>query len=318
MATHTMHLQAIAALALLEGKEEAYSLLGYASPSLREPLQIHLENSSAQSLQALYAQEIFSGISEIHPAWLLEALKKESPRVIGVILRHLPSKHVRYLLEHLPHQKVIQLPKLVEAFYVPNEILNLIRRRFERHFVPLKMSHQIQTFEFGHLYYLKIEELTLLFRELGLNELALSLVGGTKTILKAILNRFGLREAKEILSRVKVFDSEDKWLLNDAKYSILELGGEELGIESFLRELGLKALAKAFSRFDTFLFEALRQKLSPDNAHLLKRYLEEYRGPLSSEKITKRRTLVLSSLRKLNEEGKLDAIWTESLKEKAA
>ncbi|MDZ4224677.1 MAG: hypothetical protein U1D33_02090, partial [bacterium] len=117
MTAHPIHIQVAGILALKEGPEEARELLAHASPEAQKTLAAVLEHfdseTAEQQLKALCAQESFSGIAEIHPAWLVEALKKESPRVIGVILRHLPSKHVRYLLEHLPKRTVMQLPKLI-------------------------------------------------------------------------------------------------------------------------------------------------------------------------------------------------------------
>jgi len=321
MENRHIHLQVIACLALLEGKEEAHSLLDYAILPFKEPLLSLIDGlkvAPENHLKALRAQESFSGIAEIHPAWLVEALKKESPRVIGVILRHLPSKHVRYLLEHLPRRIVMRLPKLVEAFYVPTEILNLIRRRFERHFVPMRISHQVETFEFQHLYYLKMEELESLFRELGLSEFALSLEGSSRKILKVLLNRFGIRDAKDVLNKIKRFSGQEKWLFRDAKYSILELGSGERGAEPFLKELGLQVLAKAISPSDSFFFEALKQKLSPDSAYLFKRYMDEQLLSFDPVKAAKRKAWVLEHLLGLSEQGRIDPLWSKSLKREAA
>ncbi|OGQ05555.1 MAG: hypothetical protein A3F82_02655 [Deltaproteobacteria bacterium RIFCSPLOWO2_12_FULL_44_12] len=316
------HLKVVGMLALLEGKEEAITLLDYIQPEFGATLQAFLESFKKEEipsqLKALRAQESFSGIAEVHPAWLVEALKRESPRVIGVILRHLPSKHVRYLLEHLPKRIVMQLPKLVEAFYVPTEILNLIRRRFERHFVPMRISRQRESFGFHQLYCLKIEELELLFRELGLSELALSMVGSGRKILQMVLNRFGIQDAKEILHRIKRFSPQARWLLKDAKYSVLELNSDEKGVEHFLKELGLEALAKAMSPADSFFFEALKQKLSPENAYLFKRCMDEQALGFSPEKGTKRKEWVVEHVLDLSKKGKIDSIRSGESKREAA
>ena len=305
-------------MALREGAKEAHELLAHASPKAAKTLAAVLEHfdseTAEQQLKALCAQESFSGIAEIHPAWLVEALKKESPRVIGVILRHLPSKHVRYLLEHLPKRTVMQLPKLIEAFYVPQEILDLVRGRFERHFVSMPISHQLEQFSFEHLYYLKTKELEALFHDLGLSELALSLVDASRKIWKIILNRFNIGDAKEILSRIREYAVEEKWLLKDARYSILELKGKEMGADSFLAELGVIAMAKAFAKEDMGIYETLHQKLSPENAYLLKRYLDEQTARPSSPREIRRKEWVLKQVRFLSQKGRIDALWMESLK----
>lgn len=328
MAHQEIHCQVVALLASLEGKGEAHALLNYLSPQLQDSFQSILQGLDSlppegfeeylrARLKALHAQESFSGIAEIHPAWLLEALKKESPRVIGVILRHLPSKHVRYLLEQLPKRIVMKLPKLIEAFYVPNEILNLIRRRFERHFVPMHISHQMEQMEFDHLYYLKMEELDCLFYELGLSELSLSLVGSPRQMIKVILNRFCIRDAKAILNKLKQHHGEEKWLLKDAKYSILELGAEEIGAERFLRELGLLALAKAFESSDLHIYELLKQKLSPESAYLFKRYLDEQVLRFKPQWAARRKGWVMEHVLDLSEKGAVDRLWSGHSKKQA-
>lgn len=314
-------MQVVAGLALLEGKETVEGLSPYLAPAHAELFQRavdHLQSADiSEQLKALCAQEGFSGIAEIHPAWLLEILKKESPRVIGVVLRHLPSKHVRYLLEHLPKRVTMELPKLVEAFYVPTEVLRVVRRRVERHFVPMRISHQIDLLTFSQLYYLKIEELECLFYDLGLSELALSLVGGSKEVLKIVLNRFMIREAKEVLKRIKSYPGEARWFLQDARYSVLELGRKELGCRRFLDELGLRALAKAVKDVHSDRVEALWQKMAPEQAYLLKRYLDESREERSSEKKHKRQQWVLDHVRRLSEEGLIDSFWKECFREEA-
>lgn len=323
------HHQVIAALALLDGVEEAGRILDYLSPKAKEEIGLMIEEYSREGeipleermrnlIRNFEATDAFSGISEIHPAWLLDALKEESPRVIGVILRHLPSKHVRYLLEHLPRHIVCRLPKLMETFYVQNEILNVVRRRFERHFVPILISHRIETFTFAHLYYLKIEELESLFFQLGLSELALSLVGSPINILRMILNRFGVAQAKEIQQRMKRHQNADPLLLKDARYSVLEQKGKEQGAKRFLTEIGILALAKAFGEADDPLLERLKQKLIPELAYLLKRFVSEQPWSGKSSMVAKRQEWVLQHLRELSTAGGIDPVWAESLNKEAA
>lgn len=322
------HILTLAALALREGYGEAQALAHAAGPSLKEPLQAalapfagkpeaELKQAMEARLKTLATREAFLGIAEIHPAWLVESLKKESPRVIGVILRHLPSKHVRYLLEHLPRRIVLKLPKLVESFYVSSDILKIVRGRFERQFVPMRVSHQIDCFEFSHLHCLKIEELEVLLDSLGLSELALALVHSAKKILRTVVHRFGIGEGREILNRVKRFRGQPAWLIREARYSVLSQKGKGQGTGAFLRELGFLSLAKSFGSEDGELFEPLKQKLAPPEAYLLKRSLEEQFAafsPKAVERSTLRQAFVLDHLRELCEAGKIDPLWMESLK----
>lgn len=306
----------VAGLALLEAPGEDSALQEYLSESGAKEYQSALARlegrEAAEMLRALKAQEDFSGIAEIHPAWLLDVLQSESPRVIGVVLRHLPSKHVRYLLENLPRRLTLELPKLIEAFFVPGELLDVVRRRIERRFVPMRISHDVEQFGMEHLYYLKIEDLEVLCCDLGLSELALSLVESGRKILQIVLNRFKIAEAKAILARIKRYQGEARWFLKDARYSVLELEQKETGARRFLEELGLLALAKAFVRMDPSVL-ALRQKMAPERAYTFKRYLDEALQQTRPEKTAKRAQWVLGHLERLSAEAKIDPIWKGAL-----
>lgn len=306
------HLQVTAALALLENEAQALELaesLSEERASLYRGFCKAMDPSQAGVvLKAFKAQEDFSGIAEIHPAWLLDILKNESPRVIGVVLRHLPSRHVRYLLENLPRRLTMELPKLIEAFYVPGELLDVIRRRVERRFVPMRVTHEVERFGIEHLYFLKIEDLNCLGLDLGLSELALSLVGSGRKILQIVLNRFNLSEAKILLGRVQAYRAKPRWLIKDARYSVLELGQKEMGARRFLEELGRMALAKAFSTLDRPV-QALCQKMEPEKAYTFKRYL----GAAGKQQTALRAEWILEHLERLSREQKTDPLYHEAI-----
>ena len=317
----TVHLETIVCLLLRENHEEATRLASYLGSKESETFRDLIESLQSLDvvarLKALAAREEFSGIASVHPAWLVEALKKESPRVIGVILRHLPSKHVRYLLDHLPKRLVLKLPKLVEAFFVPNDILNVIRRRFERHFVAMPSSSRVECFEFKHLIFLSIEELETLLRDLGLTEVALSLVGASLKIVKTVVNRFDTDDAKTILERQRRFQGEESWLLKEARYSILESGESRLGADGFLTALGLQVLAKSFGPKEMF-FETLKQKLSPDRAAILKRGIDERRDGFHALQAKRRQECILKHVKDLCDRAKINQMWLEALNREAA
>lgn len=321
--TESITLQTVLALALRENPAEAGSLLAYASADHQADgasvlASLQSAGEMDQYLRALRAREGFSGLAEIHPDWLLEVLQEESPRVIGVVLRYLPSKQVRVLLERLPPRVRLKLPKMIEAFYVPGEILEMIRSRLERRFVPIRVSHQSQLFRFEHLVYLKVEEMDVLFRDLGLSELALAFVGSSRKVLQTILNRFNIGDAKEILRRLRPIQGEAKWFVQDAKYSILELNGKSLGVELFLIHLGLLSLAKGAVGTDPVFANAFRQKLALESAREFKQFLDEKQLARAPEREAKRQDWILNHVRRLCAEGKIEAPWAEFENEEIA
>lgn len=317
----TVRLETILCLALLESREETDRIISFLGTreegAARELLETLAGTNVAMRLKALAARDDFSGIADIHPAWLVEALKRESPRVIGVILRHLPSKHVRHLLEHLPKRIVLKLPKWVEAFYVPNDVLDIIRKRFERHFVPMPSTHRIHRFEFQHLTFLSIGEIETLSRDLGLSEVALALVGADSRVVKMIVNRFATADGKILLERTRQFRGEEAWLLKEARYSILEIPDSRFGADDFLKELGLRVIAKAFGPKETF-FEALKQKLSPEQAAVLKRGIDERRDGFHALQAKRRQESILKHVKDLCGRDKISKMWLEPLNREAA
>ncbi|MBI4126616.1 MAG: hypothetical protein HY465_03900, partial [Deltaproteobacteria bacterium] len=150
---------------------------------------------AAQTLKALQASEHFSGLSEIHPGWILRALLAEPPRLIGIILRYLPSHHVRFVIEHLPADVRERLPHMVEAFSVPPPLLDVIRQRFERRFVAMPAPHVSEHVTFDEISSLKTEELEALVTDIGLEEFALALGRLSSRGLRMLLNRLSLKEA---------------------------------------------------------------------------------------------------------------------------
>lgn len=276
--------------------------LSIAPPRREETLNRHL--------QAIRSGEDFLGISEIHPSWFLEYLKQEPPRIIGLILRHMPSKHVRYLLERLPRRTVGRLPKLIESFWVPREILEIIRRRFETHFLPVRIS-RITKPSFETLYYLRNEDLGTLIRELGLWEVALSLLGASKKVLRVVLNRFAMKEARRLLAAIKSLKEKDGTWVREARYTLLEMGSGRMGAQRFLTEVGLASLAKAFGKEDQELFGLLKQRLEPELAFLFKRYVEQNEGRAGQTQIEMRKQWVLERVEAMKEENLIQPLWIE-------
>lgn len=261
-----------------------------------------------ERIKGLVSSEEFYGLAEIHPAWLVDILSKETPRVIGIIMRYLPSNHVRYILSHLPRRITSAMPQIVDAFSVPTPILTVIRGIFERHFIPMHTSKNIKEFSFQNLYYLKAEELETLIKDLGIQELAMAIEGVEPRTLNVLLNRLTMKEATALKSRITALKSVDAALTKEAKYTILEMSLEEMDAPVLITEIGLNALAKAFSEDDLEILPLLRQKLSPRLGYILKRYIDLHRANPSSTSVL-RQTVVLARLSALSQNGAIDEQW---------
>lgn len=312
--------QMFAHLAVFYSGRDALNLLDFGPELEKDDLQEIVEDLLSipeeerleeiqERIMGIMGSDEFSGISEIHPAWLVEILSKESPRIIGVILRYLPSIHVRYILNHLPRRLTTALPNVVDAFAVPTPLLRLIKRTFERHFIPMHVSRNISEFTFQNLYYLKAEELEILIRDLGIQELAMAIDGAPPRTLNVLLNRLSIKEATALRDRINSLKGVDAGLKKDARYSILEMSLEEMDAPTLLLEFGLIALAKSFKSDDMAILPLLRQKLSPRLGYLLKRYVELH-AIRPSNVLELRQELVLRRIAELSKAGVLNEYWS--------
>lgn len=311
--------RAVAALAVGRDGEDANELAKFMSPRDAEifsHLTAHYSelgngNESKIILGNLLASEKFSSISEIHPAWILEKLKDESPRVIGIILRFLPSKHVRFILKNLNPMICEQIPEMVESFSVAPEVLEVIRKRFEASFVPMRVSRALEGLYFEHLYYLKGAEFDELFRELGLAELAMALSIMPKDMIKIIYNRLDVKDAKKLKAYFGELASAPADIKAEARSSLLRVEGESMGPKQLIKMIGIIAFASALSSGDEELVARIMQKLSPKDGYLLKRFSDEWsvfrKNPALS---TRRKDMIVDTVRRLAGEGRIDSAWS--------
>ncbi len=262
-----------------------------------------------QLIRQMAASERFSSLAEIHPAWFLEQLRSEPPRVIGLILRSLPSKHLRFVLENLPPMLRARIPNLVESFAASKPVLDAIRRRFERRFLPMRITRAIEHPGFDHLYFLKGDDLALVVREIGLTELAIALSGMSSKALHIIYNRLELKEARRLQRRIKGLSGVSPELHRQARFNLLEIEGRHEGAEQMLASVGLAALSCAAADEYDGLVRLLMQKLPPAEGYFLRRCVEARRSRVQRTLGEERREMVLRIIAELAAEGRIDPQW---------
>ncbi len=311
----------LATLAVLEDSENAAQLLEFLNSEDKEACQAEIasyleidpqerEAQLQEQASSLIASEQWSGLGEVHPAWILEELKNESPRIIGIILRYLPSRHVRYILEHLPPTIRHSIPNIVEAFYVPQPVLEVIKKRFENKFTTLRLSRSIKKLGFEHLYYLRGEELEIFFKDLGLQELALAFHDLPEKSLNFLLNRLPIKEAKALKNRIKAINNVSEPLKRQAKFTVLEVEEKKVGTDQFLLEIGLAAYARAVMPDQQDQMRQLEVKLAPQTSYLLKRNLVERTSKNTLDISKERQSLIISRVANLAQENQIDQSWS--------
>ena len=309
----------MALLAVLDGGERARDLCAFLGDEERERseaaiirfLQVRKDSGEAlkMRLKALASSDTFSGIAEIHPAWILDAIRYEPPRIMGVIMRYLPSKHVRYILERLPADVKDRIPKLIESFAVPQDVLSIIRQQFEARFLPMRISKALAHFELEHLYYLKGDELEVLYRELGMCELALALIGMSGKIVRVVLNRLNLKDAKRLHMRIDELAKSSRELRQQARYALLEIDDDASSSDELLIDIGLASFSRALVNVEESVIERMCQKLEPRVASVLRRCIADSASSTPPALIDERTVLVLSSIASLAREDRVDSQW---------
>lgn len=267
------------------------------------------QTACREHLAGLRVAEDVVLIGEVHPAWLTQVLEHESPLVVGLVLRYLPSRHVRYLMAHLPERLKRALPNLLETFAVAPVIFRLVRRMFEAHFVPMRPAQTIVHFHIPDLIHLSADELDTLLHDAGIHELALAFHTMERQALHLVFNRMQFRDAKALKERIQSFRNIHPGLERDAKQTIFEIGIDVGGSEAMLREIGVHGVAKAIGPNDMRMIETLRQKLPPRLGYLLSRLGDHYQARTHPAIRSLRQTLLLQRIAALSSAGELDARW---------
>lgn len=230
--------------------------------------------------QLMHAEKVHP-LGEIHPGWFLQVIKNESPKTIGLILRYLPGDKVTYILENLSEDLKKKLPKLNEAKKLPDDLMELIRERFESQFLTYKLPKKSSEISIQDLYFIKTDFLLAFFRDLGIQQLANAFKGLDKVALKAMLNRLIIKDAKELQTRIKNLDKVSKRDLNDAQILIIDLPLDRIEPQALFLEVGMAFFARAISQDQIDFAKSLQFKLPPKYGYLLKRYVE---GGLANHK----------------------------------
>lgn len=317
-----MRQRVMAALAVLRDGRDAAALCDYMSDEDRvrysQLIDLYSANDPKEMQQIIsqsIAYEQFSSLAEIHPAWILEKLCEETPRVIGICLRYLPSRHVHYILKNMPPMLRIQIPNIVESFAVRPEVLDVIQRRFERNFLPIRLSRNIERLGFEDFYYFRGEELALIIREVGLVELAIALAGLSGKILHTVFNRLGLKDAKRLQRTIREMGEVSPELFRQARYTVLEMKGQRQGVDKTLTEIGLAALASSIEEEHGQLVRLLQQRLEPSLGYLFKRLIDERLTRFNPAIATERRRLIIDIVASMSREARIDPSWCRLLKD---
>lgn len=255
-------------------------------------------------------QEDLSFLHQIHPGWLVEHLKDESPRVIGLICRFLPSEKVRYLIQNLPKGMSDQLPRISDAYAVPTDLVTELRKMLEIRFRPAVLPRQGEPFSFYHLAWLKEEELVQVLKECGIMELAAAFEEVSRERLKALLHRFPYEQAKILYKRIR--SPQRQWRSKEqAQRHVVACELEAIVSDDLFFEIGLSLLSHALTVADLEWSEAVTYHLPPKIGYRFKRSIQQLASVAQPEAARELKDLILDRMIQLAEAGVIRKYWKD-------
>lgn len=312
-----------AALAVLEGEPDLSSLFRFAPPSLEEKLLRYAEllqrrfsrSKSSELAQMLHSWRESSPAlptHEIHPGWILDAVRQESPRVIGLVCRYLPGSHVRYLLRHLPKELREKLPTLSESFGIPKELIEPVKEFLSKKFFRGMRPSSDQSFSCQHIPWLNSKDLRRVIRELGYAEIRKAFSQVDPKVVRTFLTRFPLEEAKQVRRRI---EQGPPVLESDRKRAQKHIVGIDLDVgrpEDLPFEIGLSVLAESVMAEEPLWIEGVIVRLEPAEGYILRRYVSEAGASHRVEESRQRQSELLGVIRDLADRGQIARYWRQS------
>lgn len=240
--------------------------------SIKKDLKKEAVTSELKRLAGKASRSI---LPDIHPDWILEALIRESPRMIGLILRYLPGDQAHAVLEKLPENILKELPPLTETFSVSAELVSLLKRRFEKFFLVFEPHNWPASGSFDSLALAPAVRLETLFRELGFREMAMAFTGLNIKIVELILKRLPPRDGALLKLKIERLSDTSEERSKKAQSHLLSLDLEKGSPDLLVMEMGLFVLSRALTQERYNFVRLICQKFPMKVGKSLRHYAEK-------------------------------------------
>ncbi|MBI2500729.1 MAG: hypothetical protein HYW02_04555 [Deltaproteobacteria bacterium] len=312
-----MRQEMLAGMASVLSGADGEKLFRFAAPKEEEPLrrlfQRYLRNPVDREALRLKLEnwERFGkrmALEEIHPGWILEKLRGESPRLLSLLPHFLSSSKTEALLHQLnfEERQFISEP----ARDLSPGLLAVVRSLIEKKIGEPAVLKSDEPFSFDHLSCLRSGDLQALFKDLGQEEFCRAFAHVDGQIQRAVLTRFSLGDVREIRRRLKASESVTTEKRRQAQRHILSLSFGEVSPDHLLRDIGFSVFVRAVSLDKIDWADSLCQKLSVTDGYGLKRLLQEKRmkGEEGSKELCDE---IMGRLYVLATQGKIQRYWKE-------
>lgn len=220
-------------------------------------------------------------LQDVHPDWIVKALKNESPQMIATVMRYLPGDKVSYILRYLPGSQ--DLPPLSQAFALDPQLVKLIRRCLEQQFAnPFAQITTTKRLNFENMHLLPSAKLKKFFIELGMREIALALSTLSSATVDALLNHLPEDDAAVLRQRLLQVSQVSKDRLKQAQGHLVALDIKKQDPKTLILEAGFYVYSKAVMPKHRDLWRFAQQKFPLPTADLLQVYIDK-NIPLNSD-----------------------------------
>jgi hypothetical protein len=261
-----------------------------------------------RELKGLMTFRAMKGLEGVEPSWLSYGFKGESPRVIAIVLMHMPSSVSRQIVARLPEPVQKALPPRESLKAVPLELVKLVRSRFDAKFATMPIERELVDLRFRDIILLTAKELVALIRYVGADEIACAFLAVGKRALAEFLGRLPVEDAEELVAAVKRSDMRDQMELRAAQGFLGKVLGNFNNTDELFQKAGLYRLARAVSLEDATYVRQVSQRFPRAHGRLLTEYLQRVQAQgLDEQQVRRLRDQVIDVMANLSRRGKIDA-----------
>lgn len=259
----------------------------------------NLKIVAAAELNKLSLSSSGSYLKDVHNDWILEILLGESPEMIALVLRHLPADRVSHLLDALPPEILTKLPKMSDTFAIPMELVEHLRRHFEKLFTQNLSLEANEEIRFEHIPLLSHHQLERVFLDLGYREIALGLASLPSEARAAVIERLSAHDRKYV--EICLQEMKNDVTPQRMKRAQVHLVSKEIDAANstlFVKELGFLFYAKSLLKGDESGIEIIKKKMSKQEAAMLQELIDNHRDKNTEALVVAYREDVMLAVKK--------------------
>lgn len=305
------------ALCLMAEGNEGKKLLSFASPANNRHLEeianrLEREGLNPQTLKTrienLFQIASRRALEEMHPAWIVEHLSQESPRLLALLSHWLSPTKMGVVRELVRRRWGITVPHPDREISVG--LLELIKGLVEKKLGVEKKRPVRKNFSFDQLETLKGEDLVALLEELGIEEIRKAFSEVEPNLFKAFLSRFPMLQATELRERLVVGTTVSEEEKKIAQKRLLSLPLGPVSPQKLFFEVGSSLFAKALRDQDWSWAVRCCHKLPVKEGYRLQRLIQGHRTK-GEKRDDLLRDEILETLKVLASRGKVRRYWKD-------